>query len=85
MPRPQICVVQTRAPDLMASPPSSLANNLHDIGLLATGSSPLQLIDLPVELQEPHRNAPTVPTRMYSEPVRMPRDRWPVANVLYSI
>ena len=85
LPRPPIRVVQTGAPDLVASRPSSLADNLHDIGILATGSSFLQLIDLPVELQEPHRVSPTVPTRVGCEAVRTPRDRWPVANVLYSI
>ena len=78
-------VVQAGAADLVASPPSSQAKNLHDIGLLATGSSSLQLIELPVKLQEPHRVPPTVPTRVDSEAVRTPRDRWPVANVLYSI
>ena len=36
-------VVQAGAADLVASPPSSQAKNLHDIGLLATGSSSLQL------------------------------------------
>ena len=85
LPRPPIRVVQTGAPDLVASRPSSLADNLHDIGILATGSSFLQLRDLSVELQEPHRVSPTVPTRVDSEAVRTPRDRWPVANVLYSI